>query len=148
MPIRTHYQVLGVQPDAEDLVIKAAYRALVAIIGVVALLLATPIAEEYANTPSDDSGLVFVPMGFTDTAEDGQSAAQRDIHRNTMMFAMYGDVRGMNRDEYLALGITPFVMGCGIGGKGWEFWTAYNRTIIREIHSRGYNFGRWGLIQS
>ncbi len=25
---RTHYQVLGVQPDAEDLVIKAAYRAL------------------------------------------------------------------------------------------------------------------------
>jgi DnaJ-class molecular chaperone len=28
MSKRTHYQVLGVQPDAEDLVIKAAYRAL------------------------------------------------------------------------------------------------------------------------
>lgn len=91
---------------------------------------------------------VWVPVGFLDTREDGVAAAQQDIKRGAMMFAMYGDVRGMNRDQYLALGITPFLMGCGIGGKGWEFWTAYNRTIINEMQSRGYNFGRWGLIQS
>ena len=140
--------ILGVQPDAEDLVIKAAYRALATIVAVVALLIATPIAEGYAHTPSDDSGLVFVPMGFNDTAEDGRYAAQQDIKRNTMMFAMYGDVRGLNYEEYRASGVTPFLMGCGIGGKGWEFWTAYNKAIYEEMQSRGQNFGRWGRIQS
>lgn len=138
--------ILGVQPGAEELVIKVANRALVVIVTVVSLLIAKPIAQESAHSPSNDSELVFVPMGFNDTAKDGESAARQDIQRNTMMIAMYGDVRGMNRDQYLALGVTPFLMGCGLGGKGWEFWTAYNRTIIQEMHSRGYNFGRWGLI--
>jgi len=94
------------------------------------------------------SELEWIPFGFSDTREDGEAAAKKDIQRNNMMFAMYGAVEGLSYEKYLALSVTPILMGCGIGGKGWEFWTAYNRTIIHEMQSRGYNFGRWGLIQS
>jgi hypothetical protein len=133
-------------PKREYLAMKASYRVIVAVRALSALLMAAPIAEKFSYTRNEGAGLVFVPMGFDDTAEDGRHAALQDIHRNSMMFALYGDVQGLQFENYRALGITPVLMGCEIGGKGWGFWTGYNRSIIQEVQRRGYNFGRWGLV--
>ncbi len=82
----------------------------------------------------------WVPVGYQDTREDGVVAATEDIKNNKMMFAKYGAIEGLNYSKYLNKGITPILLGCGIGGSGYTFWMAYNKVIIKEMQRRGHDF--------
>jgi hypothetical protein len=88
----------------------------------------------------------WVPVGYQDTREDGIAAATEDIKNNKMMFGKYGAIEGLNSSKYLDIEITPILLGCGVGGDGFKFWIAYNKTIIREMQRRGYDFDVGGPI--
>ena len=88
----------------------------------------------------------WVPVGYQDTKEDGIVAATDDIKSNKMMFGKYGAIEGLNYSKYLNIGITPILLGCGVGGSGFNFWMAYNKTIIKEMQRRGYDFDVGGPI--
>jgi hypothetical protein len=88
----------------------------------------------------------FVPVGYEDTKEDGGLAATDDIKNNKMMFGKYGAIEGLNYSKYLNMGVTPILLGCGVGGSGFTFWMAYNKTIIKEMQRRGYEFDVGGPI--
>jgi hypothetical protein len=88
----------------------------------------------------------WVPVGYQDTREDGIAAATEDIKNNKMMFAKYGAIEGLNYSKYSDIGIAPILLGCGVGGSGFTFWMAYNKTIIKEMQRRGYDFDVRGPI--
>ena len=78
-----------------------------------------------------------IPVGYFDSFEEGQRAANRDIEENEMKFAVYGLFAGSLDDKYTRYNVTPILKGCVTHRPGWEFWRGYNTTIVSEMTRRG-----------